>query len=106
MKLKTFQLEAMEEIQDVIQSWKPKKAILFKLYLIGQPELKYKLQRNDLKQFAQRVSSHYHINGLNKDEVQKLHSLSLESWRSKKSRYFSDRRYRNSSTSILQGFPE
>jgi general secretion pathway protein A len=27
------------------------------------------LQRNDLKQFAQRVSSHYHINGLNKVEV-------------------------------------
>jgi general secretion pathway protein A len=60
--------EAMEEIR-MLSNLEAEKSHLIQIILIGQPELKYKLQRNDLKQFAQRVSTHYHINGLNKDEV-------------------------------------
>ena len=60
--------EAMEEIR-MLSNLEAEKTHLIQIILIGQPELKYKLQRNDLKQFAQRVSSHYHINGLNKVEV-------------------------------------
>ncbi len=60
--------EAMEEIR-MLSNLEAEKSHLIQIILIGQPELKYKLQRSDLKQFAQRVSSHYHINGLNKDEV-------------------------------------
>jgi general secretion pathway protein A len=60
--------EAMEEIR-MLSNLEAEKSHLIQIILIGQPELKNKLQRNDLKQFAQRVSSHYHINGLNKDEV-------------------------------------
>ena len=45
------------------------KSHLIQIILVGQLELRNKLQRNDLKQFAQRVSSHYHINGLNQVEV-------------------------------------
>ena len=62
--------EAMEEIR-MLSNLEAEKSHLIQIILIGQPELKSKLQRNDLKQFAQRVSSHYHINGLNKDEVNK-----------------------------------
>jgi general secretion pathway protein A len=61
--------EAMEEIR-MLSNLEAEKTHLIQIILIGQPELKYKLQRNDLKQFAQRVSSHYHINGLNKVEVE------------------------------------
>jgi len=60
--------EAMEEIR-MLSNLEAEKSHLIQIVLIGQPELKYKLQRNDLKQFAQRVSSHYHINGLNQVEV-------------------------------------
>jgi general secretion pathway protein A len=60
--------EAMEEIR-MLSNLEAEKSHLIQIILLGQPELKYKLQRNDLKQFAQRVSTHYHINGLNKDEV-------------------------------------
>jgi general secretion pathway protein A len=60
--------DAMEEIR-MLSNLEAEKSHLIQIILIGQPELKYKLQRQDLKQFAQRVSSHYHINGLNKDEV-------------------------------------
>ena len=60
--------EAMEEIR-MLSNLEAEKSHLIQIILIGQPELKYKLQRNDLKQFAQRVSSHYHINGLTKVEV-------------------------------------
>ncbi len=61
-------LEAMEEIR-MLSNLEAEKSHLIQIILLGQPELKYKLQRNDLKQFAQRVSTHYHINGLSKDEV-------------------------------------
>jgi len=60
--------EAMEEIR-MLSNLEAEKSHLIQIILIGQPELKYKLQRNDLRQFAQRVSTHYHINGLSKDEV-------------------------------------
>jgi general secretion pathway protein A len=60
--------EAMEEIR-MLSNLEAEKSHLIQIILIGQPELKNKLQRNDLKQFAQRVSSHYHINGLSKVEV-------------------------------------
>jgi general secretion pathway protein A len=58
----------MEEIR-MLSNLEAEKSHLIQIVLIGQPELKYKLQRDDLKQFAQRVATHYHINGLNKDEV-------------------------------------
>ena len=61
-------LEAMEEIR-MLSNLEAEKSHLIQIILIGQPELKSKLQRHALKQFAQRVSTHYHINGLNKDEV-------------------------------------
>jgi general secretion pathway protein A len=39
------------------------------MILVGQPELKNKLKRRDLVQFAQRVTVHCHLNGLNASEV-------------------------------------
>ena len=69
--------EAMEEIR-MLSNLEAEKSHLIQIILLGQPELKYKLQRNDLKQFAQRVSTHYHINGLSKDEVNNYIRYRLE----------------------------
>ena len=70
-------LEAMEEIR-MLSNLEAEKSHLIQIILIGQPELKSKLQRHDLKQFAQRVSTHYHINGLSKDEVNNYIRYRLE----------------------------
>lgn len=59
----------MEEIR-MMSNLESEKNHLIQIVLFGQPELKYKLQRMDLKQFAQRVSVHFHLKGLKKDEVQ------------------------------------
>jgi general secretion pathway protein A len=67
----------MEEIR-MLSNLEAEKSHLIQIILIGQPELKSKLQRHDLKQFAQRVSTHYHINGLNKDEVNNYIRYRLE----------------------------
>jgi general secretion pathway protein A len=42
---------------------------LIQMILVGQPELKFKLQRKDLEQFAQRVAVHCHLDGLKREEV-------------------------------------
>jgi general secretion pathway protein A len=42
---------------------------LIQMILVGQPELKNKLKRRDLVQFAQRVTVHCHLYGLNASEV-------------------------------------
>ena len=42
---------------------------VLQLILVGQPELRETLQRQDLRQFAQRVSADYHLSPLAPDEA-------------------------------------
>ena len=42
---------------------------LLQIILIGQPELRELLDRNDLRQLAQRITGRYHLNPLSKDET-------------------------------------
>ena len=42
---------------------------LLQIMLLGQPELSDTLQRKDLRQLAQRITSRYHLTALNKDEL-------------------------------------
>ncbi|WP_440874459.1 ExeA family protein [Thalassotalea sp. PLHSN55] len=42
---------------------------LLQVILIGQPELQQLLQRQDLRQLAQRITARYHLMPLNKNEV-------------------------------------
>ncbi len=44
---------------------------LLQVILIGQPELQQLLQRQDLRQLAQRITARYHLLPLNKQEVAK-----------------------------------
>ena len=60
--------EALEEIR-LISNLEAEKHYLIQMILAGQPELKFKLQRRDLEQFAQRVTVHCHLGGLNKNET-------------------------------------
>ncbi|RLL50553.1 AAA family ATPase [Mariprofundus sp. EBB-1] len=41
---------------------------LLQIILLGQPELKEKLERNDLRQLAQRITARYHLRSLSKEE--------------------------------------
>lgn len=62
--------ETMEEIR-MLSNLEAEKHHLLQMILVGQPELKHKLQRKELFQFAQRVTVSCHLNGLNKEEVNK-----------------------------------
>jgi general secretion pathway protein A len=42
---------------------------LLQIILIGQPELRELLERNDLRQLAQRITGRYHLNPLSRDET-------------------------------------
>ncbi len=52
---------------------------ILQLVLVGQPQLKDKLCKPELQQFAQRVSSDFHLKPLNHGEVAKYISFRLHS---------------------------
>lgn len=60
--------DTMEEIR-MLSNIETEKHHLIQIILVGQPELRFKLQQSNLKQFAQRVTVHCHLKGLEKDEV-------------------------------------
>jgi type II secretory pathway predicted ATPase ExeA len=45
------------------------KDLLLQIVLVGQPELKDKLERPELHQFAQRISASYHLEALSKEDT-------------------------------------
>lgn len=51
---------------------------LLQVILIGQPELQQLLQRQDLRQLAQRITARYHLMPLNEPEVQQYISYRLQ----------------------------
>jgi general secretion pathway protein A len=69
--------DTMEEIR-MLSNIETEKHHLIQIILVGQPELKFKLQQRNLKQFAQRVTVHCHLKGLEKDEVNEYISHRLE----------------------------
>jgi general secretion pathway protein A len=58
----------IEEIR-MLSNLESDKHHLIQILLLGQPELKHKLQTKNLEQFTQRVTVYWHLNGLDKDEV-------------------------------------
>ncbi len=61
--------KTMEELR-MLSNLEAEKHHLIQMILVGQPELKYKLQRKDLVQFVQRVTVNCHLNGLSEKEVE------------------------------------
>jgi len=60
----------MEELR-MLSNLEAEKHHLIQMILVGQPELKLKLQRKDLVQFSQRVTVNCHLNGMTQNEVTK-----------------------------------
>jgi general secretion pathway protein A len=69
--------DTMEEIR-MLSNIETEKHHLIQIILVGQPELKFKLQQSNLKQVAQRVTVHCHLKGLEKDEVSEYINHRLE----------------------------
>ncbi len=70
-------IEALEQIR-MLSNFELDKQHLFQVILVGQPQLRFKLRQKALEQLAQRVSVHYHISGLNADEVKKYVQYRLQ----------------------------
>ena len=60
--------EALEEIR-MLSNLEAEKHHLIQIILVGQPELKHKLQLKELAQFAQRITVHCHLEGLRAEEL-------------------------------------
>jgi general secretion pathway protein A len=69
--------DTMEEIR-MLSNIETEKHHLIQIILVGQPELKFKLQQSNLKQFVQRVTVHCHLKGLEKNEVAQYINHRLE----------------------------
>ncbi len=61
-------LECLEEIR-LLSNLQTEKDYLINIILVGQPELKAKLAHPRLRQLAQRISVHYHLNPLTPAET-------------------------------------
>ena len=69
--------DTLEEIR-MLSNIETQKHHLIQIILVGQPELKLKLQQRNLKQFVQRITVHCHLKGLEKDEVKEYINHRLE----------------------------
>jgi general secretion pathway protein A len=71
---------ALEEVR-MLSNLETEKEKLIQIILIGQPQLKAKLEKPSLAQFKQRIAVFYHMTGLSKEETQEyiLHRLKLVS---------------------------
>jgi len=61
--------EALEQVR-LLTNLETAKDKLLQMVLLGQPELRELLQRQNLRQLAQRITARYHLAPLNQDESQ------------------------------------
>jgi general secretion pathway protein A len=61
--------ETLEQVRLLTNLETPTQKLL-QIILIGQPELRELLERNDLRQLAQRITGRYHLMPLSRDETQ------------------------------------
>jgi len=61
-------VEVLEQIR-LLTNLETAKQKLLQIILIGQPELRDLLARNDLRQLAQRITGRYHLDPLHRDET-------------------------------------
>jgi general secretion pathway protein A len=61
--------KSLEEIR-MLSNLESEKHHLIQMILVGQPQLKEKLQKKNLEQFVQRVTVYCHLDGLDKAQVE------------------------------------
>ncbi|RJP28752.1 MAG: AAA family ATPase [Candidatus Omnitrophota bacterium] len=71
---------ALEEVR-MLSNLETEREKLIQIILIGQPQLKEKLNNPKLEQFKQRIAVYYHMSGLSKQETEDyiLHRLKIAS---------------------------
>ena len=72
--------KVLEEVR-MLSNLETEKEKLIQIILVGQPQLKAKLENAKLEQFRQRIAVYYHLNSLNRNETEEyiLHRLKLVS---------------------------
>jgi general secretion pathway protein A len=70
-------VEVLEELR-LLSNVNSEKDLVLQILLVGQPELREKLCRPELMQFAQRVSVDFHLRPLDRDETRAYISHRLE----------------------------
>lgn len=68
--------EALEELR-LLSNLQTEKEPLLQVILVGQPGLRDRLRHPSLRQLAQRVSVHYHLNPLNRQETKEYVNFRL-----------------------------
>jgi type II secretory pathway predicted ATPase ExeA len=61
-------IEVLEELR-LLSNVNSEKDLVLQILLVGQPELRTKLARPELRQFAQRVSVEFHLKPLDREET-------------------------------------
>ena len=61
--------EVLEQVR-LLTNLETAKQKLLQIILIGQPELREVLERNDMRQLAQRITGRYHLEPLSREETQ------------------------------------
>jgi type II secretory pathway predicted ATPase ExeA len=61
-------LELLEELR-LLSNVNSEQDLVLQILLVGQPELRHKLSRPELQQFAQRVSVDFHLHPLDRNEA-------------------------------------
>ncbi len=65
-----FAVDVLEQIR-LLTNLETAKHKLLQITLIGQPELRTMLARNDLRQLAQRITARYHLEPLSQEDTEK-----------------------------------
>ncbi|TFG85624.1 MAG: AAA family ATPase [Chromatiales bacterium] len=63
-----LRVDVLEQVR-LLTNLETAKQKLLQIILIGQPELREMLERNDMRQLAQRITGRYHLEPLSKDET-------------------------------------
>jgi general secretion pathway protein A len=61
-------IDALEELR-LLSNVNSERDLILQILLVGQPELRHKLSRPELRQFAQRVSVDFHLRPLDREET-------------------------------------
>jgi len=63
-----LEIETLEDLR-MLSNLNVEKSLVLQLILVGQPQLKAKLEHPQLEQFAQRIAVSYHLEPLTEDEA-------------------------------------
>jgi putative secretion ATPase (PEP-CTERM system associated) len=69
--------DAIEEVR-MLSNLQSESQTLLQIVMVGQPELKAKLEHPSMRQVAQRIAVRYHLTGLNREDTERYISYRLE----------------------------